>query len=354
LFFEGEASGVLPTSAKADLDTVFASRTFGFRELLATVVFAKLIDKDYDPTASPEEPNDPHRGLYSCNPRPLYEAFVRPLLQDRGVPCRQSGPLNIAKATERLNQQWAAQRRPRGDAQAMLRLVELLMGMTDEQLRAFARELGDRFDELALEVVLTQANLAPVDSAAQLSRVSRELIDRYPLGGAIPQLIVGVALEAEYFPVSGANVEGARDSPSTTNLTSGKAGDITVELDGDLVRVYEVTVKPFSAQRIGECLQSIHGFFGGDPAADMVVIVLCRPEDVPEGTAPTAGSLHLGELIQGGVVFDFVNIYEWLACKLVELPLSGRRYFFEEVQNYLNGPNIPTEIREYWTGAFGE
>lgn len=344
VFFEANVSYETPPSVEDDLDVVFASRATGFRELLATVVFARLIDGRYDPTV----------WLYECHPRPLYEQIIRPVLRERGVPCGQSGPLNVAKATEKLNDQWAAQRRPPRVAQAMLRLVEEALTMRSAELRLFARELGYRFEALALEVVLTQAHLPPVDSSAELTRVSRHLIDCHPLGGQTPQLLVGVALEAEFLPIGSATVEGARDSVSTTNLTSGKVGDVAVTIDGGLARVYEVTVKPFTPQRIDECVQSIHGYFADTPPDDMVVIVLCRPEDVPADCSPTSDPLFLGELIQSGIVFEFVNIYGWLAGKLAELPLSGRRYFFEQVQDYLNGSRVPKEVRRSWTDSFSD
>jgi hypothetical protein len=343
-FFEVRALDELSLEAKSDLDIIFASTTLGFRELLATVVFAKLLYDDYDPRTL----------LYGCKPRALYERYMRPVFRERGVPCGQSGPLNIAKGTERLNQQWAAGRRPAAHAQAMLRLVELVWKMAEKQVLAFARELGARFDALALDVKLTQANLCPIDSAAELSRVTHELINRFPLGGAIPQIVAGLAIEAEFLQISGAHVDGARDSVSTTNLTSGKAGDITVEINGELVRIYEVTVKPFTEQRVDECAQSIHSFFGNDHQAEVVVTVLCRPQDVPVSASPLHGSVHMGELIYGKIVFEFLNLYEWLAAKLVETPLRGRRYFFEQVQSCLNQPKIPTEIRQYWSNAFGD
>ncbi|WP_156745298.1 hypothetical protein [Mycobacterium sp. 1165178.9] len=342
LFFHANVTYEVPMRVEVDLNVVFASRATGFRELLTTVVFARLIDYQYDPTVE----------LYECHPRPLYEQIIRPVLRERGVPCGQSGPLNVAKAAKSLNEQWAAQRRPPQVAQAMLRLIEEALTMRPAGLGAFARELGVRFDALALEVVLTKAYLPPVDSSAELARVARHLIDRHPLGGATPQLLVGVALEAEFLPIGGACVEGARDSVSTTNLTSGKVGDVAVTIDGALARVYEVTIKPFTPQRIDECVQSIDGYFSHKLPEDMVVIVLCRQGDVPADCKPTSDPLFLGELIRGGIVFEFVNIYGWLAGKLAELPLTGRRYFFEQVQDYLNGSRVPKEVRQSWINSF--
>lgn len=342
MFFEGEAVGVLPSVANSDLDKVFASKTRSFREVLAIVVFAMLLEPDYDPTIN----------FYSCHPRPLFEKYIRPVLKDRGVPHGQSGALNIAKAAKGLTQEWATQRRPFEDAQALLRVVDLTLDMSEDELRTLALELGKRFDALALSRALTINELTPVDSSHRLSTVARELIDRYPLGGATPQLLVGVALEAEFRLIADAEIEGARDSVSTTNRTSGKPGDIVVTLAGETIRLYEITVKTFSDQRIDECVHSLVELFQNGLPADMVVIVLCRPQDVLERARRAPGSMHLGELIEGGILFEFIDIYSWLGGKLAELPLDGRRYFFSEVQKYLNNPNIPNDVRLYWASAF--
>ena len=130
LFSEAEAGApTLPASIEADLDHLFAVKAFGFREIMITVVLARLLDPTYTPSTN----------LYACNPRPLYEGPIRAALGRRGIPRNLSGPLNQAKATQGLDQTWAAQRRPRTGAQATLRLVAYLEGGSASTARSRTR-----------------------------------------------------------------------------------------------------------------------------------------------------------------------------------------------------------------------
>ena len=84
-----------------ELDLVFSCKTWGFREILLVIVHARLLDPEYRASVS----------FYDCNPRPLFEGPIRTALSKRGIPHRQSGPLNIAKAAQAINGYWAARLR---------------------------------------------------------------------------------------------------------------------------------------------------------------------------------------------------------------------------------------------------
>jgi hypothetical protein len=312
----------------------------GFRELLATIVFAKWLDPTYSARSD----------LYSCNPRPLYERYLKPVFDERGIPSGQSGPLNIAKATPALNEQWASQRRGAGVAKALLRVSDWLASQPDDIVILFAGEVGARFDKLAHEAKSTRITLTPNTSSVTLSKACAKLIAQYPLSGAIPQTVCGLILETEFLASDLVFVEGTRDSASTTNRTAKKVGDLTISnSEGVLERVYEVTVKPFSTQRVREAVQSVRAYFEpGDIPENFVVLVLCRPEDIPDNVERTERSSILGELEIGGVIFEFIDIYEWISTKLVEFSINHRQYFFDEIVEYLNGVRIPAEVRSAW------
>src|SRR5207302_1660293 len=89
--------------------------------------------------------------FYACNPRALYEGPMRNLLTEFGIPRGQSGPLNIAKATQMINEQWAAQRRGREIAESVVHLVSAIESMSTSDLYNFAIALHIKF--------LTQAQL---------------------------------------------------------------------------------------------------------------------------------------------------------------------------------------------------
>jgi hypothetical protein len=61
----------------------------------------------------------------------------------------------------------------------------------------------------------------------------------------------------------------------------------------------------------------------------------------------------LGELQSGEIMFEFVNIQEWLSILISNLDHAQRLNFFEDVQIFLNAPRVPVEIRATWAAHFG-
>lgn len=340
LFFTDRQQATNLSPLTDDLDLVFNANATGFRELLATILYGKYLNPEYSPRAD----------LYECNPRSLYEKGIKPLFDKRGIPSGQSGPLNVAKATSSLNEQWAAQRRPADVADAVVRLGDWINTQTESEILALGEELGKRFDRLAKIAVETQISLTADTSSITLVNACTNLITKHPLKGIIPQAICGIALETEFLASELFYVDGTRDSASTTNKTSKKVGDLTVNTFGnELVRVYEVTVKEFSDQRVREAVQSVEAFYApGKIPENFVDIVLCRPEDLPEVAKESRSKSLLGEHEQGGVIFEFIDLFEWLATKIAEFSINQRRYFFETIQEFLNGVRIPAEVRASW------
>jgi hypothetical protein len=326
------------------LDEIFASKTLGFRELLATVLYARLLDPTFDPRVE----------LYECNPRSLYELDICPVLEELGVPCGKSGPLNIAKATPALNQSWAGQRRPKSTADAVLVVIDDFMDMERDDLLLLAADLGARFISEAVEVQASRNALHPNSSAVKLVAACRALIDFHTHGGAMPQTICGLLLTVEFGYGPGAPVvEGVFDSVSATNKTSNKVGDLSVETDdGEILRIYEVTVKGFGTQRIRECIHSLADFFDDEIPDGTIVLVLCRAEDVPDFARVDSSDSLIGEHEQSGVLFEFIDLYAWIAAKISELPLLQREAFFDALQDFINGPRINTTARVFWKSAF--
>lgn len=341
LFFSKSSPLIFP-EVEVELKEIFECNTMGFREMLATIVYAKFLDLSYSPRAD----------LYACNPRSLYEKGIKPVLDERGIPCGQSGPLNIAKATSSLNEQWAAQRRPENVAKSLLKVVDWLVTLSDQELQDFAGCMGVSFDLLASRALETQISLSKEDSPHIISTALWKLIREHPLGGTIPQASCGLILEAEHLNSSEFEVEGARDSVSTTNKTSKKPGDLTVRRGNEFVRVYEVTVKKFSEQRVREAAQSLGSFFkdGGFPKG-FSVLVVCRPEDIPNLSRPSGSNYFLGELANNGINFLFFDIFQWTQGKIAEFSKPQRDYFLHEFTLFLNGVRIPAAVRDAWSEA---
>src|SRR5690606_24939467 len=106
-----------------------------------------------------------------------------------------------------------------------------------------------------------------------------------PDAGNTPQRIVGLLMKTYHEAFgTGLNVTGHEDGASVTNATSKKPGDITIEkANGDILQVFEVTVKPFSKQRMRESYETVRIYdkYSGSKIVEVTVIcdkINCHPD----------------------------------------------------------------------------
>ena len=245
LFTEATASeSTFSASLSESVETLFATSSWGLRELLLLIVVVRLLDPSFQASID----------FYACNPRAVFEGPMRHALDTRNIPRRQSGPLNVAKGAERLNAQWAAGRRPINVALELVGLIETIENMSPSDLRDFAVSLHKRF---LVEAEVTEAltvDSNPRTDPAVLSTFCKTLIDNAPDGGNTLQRIVGYLLQAHNQSFApDVMVSGYEDRASTTNTTSKKVGDIIeTSSRGDILKIYEITAKKFGEQRVSE------------------------------------------------------------------------------------------------------
>jgi hypothetical protein len=338
LFSQAASPGATPPSG---FDALFNTSDRGYREILLVIVLARLTDPEYDP----------RKDFYACNPRAVYEQVVRDALTARRIPRGQSGPLNIAKGTQGIDATWAARRKSPEAARALLGLLERLMPLGQDELRRFTVSLLARFLLAASEAATHHVAVDPQADPLALLAVCEALIRQAPDRGNTPQRIVGLLLDVrQAHERSGVTVHGQADSASVTSRTGKKPGDIwEAGRDGKPLRVYEVTVKPFTAQRMEEACDSLAAWCAENGATVPEVTVLCRPEDVPvEATAPALPGLLLGVAEQRGVRFVFADLFLWVAAELVKLPPDGRILFDRLLSDYIADPNTVEGVKRLW------
>jgi hypothetical protein len=88
----------------------------GFRGIVVTALVGMHLIDDYDPL------ND----FYKCNPRSIFEEGIWYALKDNGIPCGKSDPLNVAKNTSQLDENWAKGRRPQSAATAVFKFLQMV------------------------------------------------------------------------------------------------------------------------------------------------------------------------------------------------------------------------------------
>lgn len=324
--------------SSAELDTLFSTNVWGFRELFLVIVIARLIDGSYQAT----------KALYDCNPRALFEGPIRSALASRGIPHRQSGPLNVAKATQSIDSKWAAPRRPKDVAALLVKLTQRAESLSHDDLKKLAVTLLSRFLREAERISSLTVEVSPNSNPVSIYHICESLIDEAPDEGNTPQRIVGYLLESYHGELkTGILVSGHLDRASTTNTTSKKPGDIVETLaDGTIAQIYEVTVKGFTERRIEESFKSISAVLGDKHSE---IIVICRKEDAPANTDDELDSVsYLGSLEYRGVTYRFVDIYEWITSQLLRMPAKARTDFYNKLQSYISEPNTSEKVKVLW------
>jgi hypothetical protein len=337
-----------PTVGRATsqaFDVLFGTTSWGFREIVLLITVARLLDGSYRASSS----------FYVCNPRALYEGPMVEALRARRIPHRKSGPLNVAKATVGINAEWATQRRPAEVASTVVTLVRSIERMSPAQLEEFAVALHRRFLDEAERVSTLEFDVEPQEDPTYLWDLCRHLIVEVPDSGNTPQRIVGLLLEAHIDDEdSDLRVCGHNDRASVTSTTSKKPGDITEEQpSGEIVRTYEVTVKPFGDQRVRESFDTVKAHEARTHVAIPEVLVLCRARDVVldvERPNPES-AYHLGSLTYEDVRYHFLDIFEWIMAQLDRMSPDARRSFHEKLHAYVSEPNTSEKVKRFWIAA---
>jgi hypothetical protein len=327
---------------QAQIETLFETTTWGFREIMLVVVVGRLLDDGYRPG----------KALYDCNPRALYEGPMLGVLRVEGIPARKSGPLNIAKAAQGLSIEWAAQRRPKWVADEVVRLVKAIEGMDQTELEEFSAALHARFLKEASRVAALSVTAPPESDPQHLYEICVELINEVPDGGNTPQRIVGHLMEAYHTELqTGIVVTGHLDRASVTSTTSKKPGDINEEqADGTVLCVYEVTVKLFGGARMIDSYETVKRYSTGKALPIREVVVICRTSDVHPGIEPDnrISAIYLGKLEHQDLTYHFINIYEWIIAQLSRMPVDARLSFHQQLSEYIADANTSEAVKKHW------
>ncbi|GCE28131.1 hypothetical protein KDA_36150 [Dictyobacter alpinus] len=335
----------LDTALEEDLKTLFSTHVWGFREVIITIVMARLLDPEY--RASED--------FYKCKPRSIYEQPIRSILLEKEIPHRQSGVLNIAKAAQKINEQWAAGKDQKNVADAVVRLVKKIEQMPQEEVENFAIHVHAYFLREQKASSLLKVEVQPEADPDFLYKICKQLIMEVPDAGNTPQRIAGYLLQAYHEVLeTGIIVSGHEDSANTTNRTSKKVGDIVEEgFDNDGTKVthniYEVTVKKFDEQRIRDAFSSVSEFDRESGTETKEIIILCRQQDIhPSIIATTNASGYFGKLEYNSLTFYYQDIYEWVLSQLLRMPPAARIDFYTKLDAYIQRANTSPKVRVHW------
>jgi hypothetical protein len=306
----------------------------GFRGVVVTALTGLHIDESYDPL------ND----FYGCNPRSIFESGIWYALQENGIPCGKSDPLNVAKNTSHLNEEWAKGKRPESAATAVVKFLSIVM----DSGRAKRARLIDFFFFRLWKYAesVTEYKLAKFESLTNSRQVlGNKLIEftlKYPESGNLPQFLVSQLLSG-VFGTSAIEVIGGKESVFGTNTTSKKPADIWLEVGGVETNLYEITVKPVSKKRLDDSLDALKstGRLG------CPVTFICRlPTDVAELNVIN------GSYIYKGKSFDFVD-YKNFCCVIFAI-LSDEEFevIISNITDFVQDMHISMKTKAGWNEFF--
>lgn len=308
----------------------------GFRGVVVTALTGMHLNESYDPL------ND----FYGCNPRSIFEEGIWYALQENGIPCGKSDPLNVAKNANQLNESWAQGRRPQTAAIAVVEFLRLVV-KSNKSMRA--RLIDYFFYRLwSYSQSVSNYQLAEVEA----SNTSRQTFGcklvnfslKYPESGNIPQFFVAQLLSG-LFRSSEIQVVGGDESVFGTNTTSKKPADIWLEDGGIQTNLYEVTVKPISKKRLDDSLDALQS----TGHINHSVTFICRMDLDVQDLEVVNGSFQYK-----GKRFDFID-YRAFCLSLCTL-LSDEVFtsVANNIATFVQDKNISIRTKAGWNEFFGE
>lgn len=220
----------------------------GFRGVVVTAITGLHLDDTYDPL----------NNFYGCNPRAIFEEGIWYALQENGIPCGKSDPLNVAKNTNQLDEDWAQGRRPQKAAMAAVLFLRNIMELNKNKRARLVDYFFYRLWQYS-KTISEYTIVEVVGDGASKQQLGSKLVDftlNYPESGNLPQYLVSKLLEA-VFNSSDTMVVGGNESVFGTNTTSKKPADIWLEANNKQYNLYEVTVKPVSRKRLEDSLDAL-------------------------------------------------------------------------------------------------
>ena len=323
------------------LDNLFTTTAWGFREILLVVIVGMKLDAEFRASTY----------FYDCNPRAIYETPIKKFLIEKNLPHRKSGPLNVAKATEGLNDAWAAQRRPKAVAESVVQIIGLLERNDADFINSVGVSLLRRFLAETRRVETFNIEIDASSDPEWLFHLSSELIDKAPDAGNTPQKIAALLLWTHHLHMhTGIRVTGGDDRASVTSTTSKKPGDVNEESSetGEIFKVYEITVKPFDLARIRDSYDCIKTYNEANGTNIDEIIVICRLADCPEGMNGSKMNSCLGYYRYGDIVYYYWDIYEWIYFMLHRMVREARCDYYRLLNAYIADINTAEMVKQLW------
>lgn len=306
----------------------------GFRGVVVTALTGLHLDDGYDPL----------NNFYGCNPRSIFESGIWYALQENGIPCGKSDPLNVAKNANQLNEDWAKGRRPQSAAMAVVKFLRIVMSSGKAKRARLIDFFFFRLWKYAESV--TSYKLVEISSSLESRQIlGNRLVDftlQYPESGNLPQYLVSQLLLG-VFGCSQIQVIGGNESVFGTNTTSKKPADIWLEVDSIETNLYEITVKPVSKKRLDDSIDALNS----TGHLNHSVTFICRlPIDVAELDVINGSYTYRGK------IFDFIDYHSFCCSLCAILSDDDFSIMLNNVAEFVQDMHISMKTKAGWNEFF--
>lgn len=311
----------------------------GFRGVVLTSIVGMHLDSSFDPT----------KNFYDCNPRSIFEKAIYYALQESGIPCGKSDPLNVAKNIQQLDASWAEGRRPQSAANAAVSYLVLLLRARNTPRYSLLVDLF--FLKLYEYGVFVSKQNVPIssrslaDTPLTIANKLASFVVECSEGGANTQYITGLLIK--YLREGNSHYDavlGFDESVFGTNTTAKKPSDVWEVLsDKSLGNIYEITVKTIDLKRLDDCVESLFQ----QKIQDSIITFIC---ELPKNVETL--SLTNNTCIHRGVAFQFLNIREFILTGFSLLTPLLRTQLLNDIQNYVFSINRALQTKSYWKSNF--
>ena len=307
----------------------------GFRGVVVTALTGLHLNENYDPL----------NNFYECNPRAIFEGGIWYALQENNIPCGKSDPLNVAKNATQLNEDWAKGRRPQTAAMAAVQFLRLVMNSNKTKRARLIDYFFYRLWRYAKDIASYQfAEVEPSNFSRQI--IGCKLVAftlKYPESGNLPQYLIAQLLSSLYC-TSNIEAMGGNESVFGTNTTSKKPADIWLEVEGNPVNLYEVTVKPISHKRLDDSLDALRS----TGHLNCSVTFVCRiGVDVQELDVINGCFQYKGKQ------FDFVDYRPFCLSIFALLSDEDCSTVLNNIATFVQDVNVSMKTKLGWNEFFG-
>jgi len=318
---------------KPAIDTLFASNTQAFREVLVGCCLARIVDPHID-IRFPYM----NQGDSSYNGRTLDEKVVNTFLKEQEIPSSKSPFLSSFRRNVSFLPETGKGLRDKVAFAAFLLIVDELRTKSAEYAALVLRGLLRAFIELRdkAQIKLARINRLSVDQHKLLTLELRKIKS----GGLIP-VILSVAAFRTLSATYGLNWNVEFQGINVADAASGAGGDITISREGVVLIAVEVTEREIDKARVRSTFMSK---IAPNALSDYLFI---HSATAPSIEAKAAAMAYFAQ----GHDINFISIGDWITSLLTIIGMAGRQDFTVQVIALLSQPDVPTKLRVAWNAV---